>query len=115
MMEVIPYMQYQEIMTSFQKDCGFLASVITKIDIQADEVIEIDNKVLIEGDTDRSGVIDLDDLVGVVNANDTAVGDGVYEERFDFGQKGIVSIDDLVSTVTNNDSLISIEKYSKGG
>lgn len=70
---------------------------------------------MIEGDTDRSGVIDLDDLVGVVNANDTAVGDGVYEERFDFGQKGIVSIDDLVSTVTNNDSLISIEKYSKGG
>ena len=91
---------------------GFLQSVVTKINIAADEVIDIGNKVLIEGDTDRTGIIDLDDIVAVVNMSDTMEGDGVYDEIYDFGQKGFVGLDDLVSVVNNSDSLINIETYS---
>lgn len=92
---------------------GFLASVITKIDISAGETIELENKILFEGDTDRTGIIDLDDIVSVVNMSDTMQGDGIYDEIYDFGQKGFVAIDDLVSVVTNSDSLINIEQYTK--
>lgn len=92
---------------------GFLANIITKIDISAGETIELENKILLEGDTDRTGIIDLDDIVSVVNMSDTMQGDGIYDEIYDFGQKGFVAIDDLVSVVTNSDSLINIEQYTK--
>ena len=68
-----------------------------------------------EGDIDRTGIIDLDDMVGVMNVNDSVEGDGTYQEKYDFGQKGFVSLDDLVSTMNNMDKLINIEDYIEGG
>lgn len=90
---------------------GFLASVVTHIDLAEGEIIDLGNEVLLEGDVDRSGIIDLDDMVYIVDMTDTMEGDGIYEEKYDFGKKGFVSVDDLVSVVTNSDELISIVEY----
>lgn len=90
---------------------GFLANVVADITISEGEVIDLTNRILLEGDVDRSGIIDLDDIVRIVAVSDSVDGDGVYDEIYDFGKKGYVSIDDLVSTVTNSDNLITIERY----
>lgn len=90
---------------------GFLASVVKNITLAENEEINLENKILYEGDIDRTGIIDLDDYIYIIDIGDCTVGDGVYEERFDFGQKGFTAIDDVVSTVTNIDRLINIEEY----
>lgn len=90
---------------------GFLASVVRHINLSEGEVIELENKVLLEGDVDRSGIIDLDDMVYIVDMTDTMDGDGIYEEKYDFGKKGFVAVDDMVSVVTNSDELITIVEY----
>lgn len=90
---------------------GFLASVVTNISVTENSVIDLGSKILIEGDVNRSGIIDLDDMIDIVTMSDSTEGDGSYQPQYDFGQKGFINIDDLVSTVTNSDSLISIEEY----
>lgn len=90
---------------------GFLANVVKGITISENEVIDLENRILIEGDVDRSGIIDLDDIVILVDVSDSLEGDEIYDIKYDFGQKGFVSIDDLVSAVSNSDNLISIEEY----
>lgn len=90
---------------------GFLADVIKGITISENEVIDLGNIILLEGDVDRSGVIDLYDMVKIVEVSDSFVGDGVYDIKYDFGQKGFVSIDDMVSTVINSDNVINIREY----
>ena len=83
----------------------------SNITITEGETIDLGNKVLIEGDVDRSGIIDLDDIVALVSVMDSSLGDGIYEEYYDFGNKEFVSLDDLVSAVTNCDQLISVNPY----
>ena len=39
---------------------GYLADVTTNITITEGETIDLGNKILIEGDVDRSGIIDLE-------------------------------------------------------
>ena len=90
---------------------GFLAHVVKGITVNENDVIDIDNKILIEGDVDRSGVISLADIVEVVDRLDTADGDGIYDSRCDFGQKGFIALSDIVSVVDNMDMLINIEEY----
>ena len=90
---------------------GFLANVVRNIDVSESDVINLGNRKLPEGDTDRTGIIDLNDIVATVNMNDTVEGDGVYNEIYDFGQKGFVAVDDLVSVVNNMDRLINIEDF----
>lgn len=90
---------------------GFLADVTTEITIEDGAEINLGSKILIEGDADRSGIIDLDDIVTEVFIKGSEIGDDDYDEKYDFGQKGFVALDDIVSTVNNKDSLISIEKY----
>ena len=90
---------------------GFLANVVKGITISENEVIDLENKILIEGDVDRSGIIDLDDIVTLVDVSDSIEGDEIYDIKYDFGQKGFVAIDDLVSAVSNSDNFISIEEY----
>ncbi len=93
---------------------GFLAYIITGIQVEINGDINIGNKVLLEGDVDRSGIIDLDDIVEVTNVRDAVEGSITYNEKYDFGQKGFISLDDIVSTTNNRDELIKIEKYEKG-
>lgn len=90
---------------------GFLANVVRNINVSESDVIDLGNRKLPEGDTDRNGMIDLNDIVAVVNMNDTLEGDGIYNEIYDFGQKGFVAVDDLVSVVKNMDRLINIEEF----
>ena len=88
---------------------GFLAHVLTGITINENDVIDLENKILIEGDIDRDGVVGLMDLVEVVDRLDTADGDGIYDERCDYGQKGFIDLTDMVIVVDNMDQLITIE------
>ena len=90
---------------------GFLAHVLTGITIHENDVIDLENKILIEGDIDRDGVVGLMDLVEVVDRLDTADGDGIYDERCDYGQKGFIDLTDMVIVVDNMDQLITIEEY----
>jgi len=90
---------------------GFLANVVKNITISESQTIDLGNKVLIEGDSNRDGIIDLNDNVKVIEKSDSTVGDGIYEEQCDFGQKGFIDLKDLVSTVQNADLLITIEEY----
>ena len=90
---------------------GFLAHVLTGITINENDVIDLENKILIEGDIDRDGVVGLMDLVEVVDRLDTADGDGIYDERCDHGQKGFIDLTDMVIVVDNMDQLITIEEY----
>jgi len=90
---------------------GFLANVVKNITISENETIDLGHKVLIEGDANRDGMIDLNDVVEIVDKSDSSAGDGIYEERCDFGQKGFIDLKDLVSTVQNADLLITIEEY----
>ena len=89
----------------------FLAHVLTGITINENDVIDLENKILIEGDIDRDGVVGLMDLVEVVDRLDTADGDGIYDERCDYGQKGFIDLTDMVIVVDNMDQLITIEEY----
>lgn len=90
---------------------GYLPDVTTGISVIDGDEIDLGQKILIEGDVDRTGIIDLDDIVSLVEVMDSMKDDGVYEERFDFGGKDFVSLDDLVSAVANCDSLITINAY----
>lgn len=90
---------------------GFLADITTNMSIAEGEVIDLGNKILIEGDTDRNGIIELDDIIKIVEVMDSAEGDDVYETYYDFGNKGFVSFDDLVSAVSNCDQLVTVTPY----
>lgn len=96
---------------------GFLASVTKNIaildgqtiDMNPDKVgTEVVPTILYDGDSDRSGIIGLPDLVEVNNLMSTSDGDGLYEDRCDFGQKGYVALADLVSVNNNIYMTISI-------
>lgn len=90
---------------------GFLADITTNITLTEGQEIDLGSKTLIEGDVDRSGIIDLDDIVALVDVMDAVKDDGVYEEYYDFGNKEFVSLDDLVSAVTNCDALVTVNPY----
>ena len=91
---------------------GFLADITTKITINENDEIDLGNKILYEGDADRSGIIDLNDTIEIVNSMGASVGDSTYSERYDFGQKGYVSLDDMVSVVGNLYKTIKIQEYT---
>ena len=91
---------------------GFLADITTKITINENDEIDLGTKILYEGDADRSGIIDLNDTIEIVNSMGASVGDSTYSERYDFGQKGYVSLDDMVSVVGNLYKTITIQEYT---
>ena len=66
---------------------------------------------LTPGDVNRSGIIDLDDIVTLVGVMDSSDGDGIYEEKYDYGHKTFVAFDDLVNAVKYCDELITINTY----
>ncbi len=92
---------------------GFLQEVVTEMAVNDGTEIDLGHRILIEGDTDRSGIVDVVDLVRTVDLGDYAVGDPEYDEACDFGQKGFIGVTDLVSTVTNGDCYMNIEKYKE--
>ena len=91
---------------------GFLAQVIKNVTINAGETINLGDRILIEGDCNRSGSIDLDDMIDIVNFTGLSSTDAEYNERYDYGQKGVIALDDLVSTTTNMYNTISVEEYT---
>lgn len=91
---------------------GFLADITTKITINENDEINLGTKILYEGDADRSGIIDLNDTIEIVNSMGASKGDSIYSERYDFGQKGYVSLDDMVSVVGNLYKTITIQEYT---
>lgn len=94
---------------------GFLIDVTTGITINKDDVINMNENgeptILIEGDVDRSGMITLNDMVQIVNLNNTKQGDGIYQEGGDFGQKGFISLADLVNVNNNMYNKINVKEY----
>ena len=90
---------------------GFLAQVIKNITISAGDNINLGERILIEGDCNRSGSIDLDDMIDIVNYTGLSSTDEEYDVKYDFGQKGFVALDDLVSVTTNMYNTISVEEY----
>ncbi len=92
---------------------GFLSHVIKNISIAKDEEIDLGTDILDEGDTDRSQMINLTDVVAVSETTGSAQGDGKYSESCDFGQKGYIGLDDMVSTIQNLYKTISINEYHK--
>ncbi|MCI8620547.1 MAG: cadherin-like beta sandwich domain-containing protein [Clostridia bacterium] len=90
---------------------GFLANVVTEIEINENDEINIGNKVLVEGDVNRSQMIDLDDVVSIVNRRGVAEGDDTYDICYDLGQKGFIALEDVISAVNHRNEYISIEKY----
>lgn len=91
---------------------GFLADITTKITINENDEIDLGTKILYEGDADRSGIIDLNDTIEIVNSMGASTGDSTYSERYDFGQKGYVSLDDMVSVVGDLYKTITIQEYT---
>jgi len=91
---------------------GFLAKVIIEIEVAENDVIELGNKVLIEGDVDRDGIIRLDDVVDQVSVNGASEGDTEYNSKYDFGQKGFIALDDLTTVIANVDNCFEVEKYN---
>lgn len=91
---------------------GFLADITSKITINENDEIDLGTKILYEGDADRSGIIDLNDTIEIVNSMGASKGDSIYSEKYDFGQKGYVSLDDMVSVVGNLYKTIKIKKYT---
>ena len=91
---------------------GFLADITTKMTINENDEIDLGTKILYEGDADRSGIIDLNDTIEIVNSMGANMGDSTYLEQYDFGQKDVVSLDDMVSVVTNLYKTITIQDYT---
>ena len=91
---------------------GFLADITTKMTINENDEIDLGTKILYEGDADRSGIIDLNDTIEIVNSMGAGVGDSTYLEQYDFGQKDVVSLDDMVSVVTNLYKTIAVQGYT---
>ncbi len=80
--------------------------------INENDEIDLGTKILYEGDADRSGIIDLNDTIEIVNSMGASKGDSTYSERYDFGQKGYVSLDDMVSVVGDLYKTITIQDYT---
>lgn len=91
---------------------GFLAEIVKNITVSQGDIIDLGTRILIEGDTNRSGLIDLDDMIDIVNLSGSTQGDGIYKEQYDFGQKGFIGLDDLISVTTNMYNTIKIQDYS---
>lgn len=91
---------------------GFLANIVKNITINASDEIDLGKKILTEGDANRTGIIDLDDVVDIVNNNGAQQGDENYKEQYDYGQKGYIALDDVVSTTTNIYGTVVIEEYT---
>ena len=98
---------------------GFLVDVTTGLTINQNDVINMnadgEATILTEGDVDRSGMITLNDMVQIVNLNNSKQGDGVYQENGDFGQKGFISLADLVNVNNNMYNKINIKAYNENG
>ncbi len=58
-----------------------------KMTINENDEIDLGTKILYEGDADRSGIIDLNDTIEIVNSMGANMGDSTYLEQYDFGQK----------------------------
>ena len=80
--------------------------------INENDEIDLGTKILYEGEADRSGIIDLNDTIEIVNSMGANMGDSTYLEQYDFGQKDVVSLDDMVSVVTNLYKTITIQDYT---
>ena len=92
---------------------GFIVAVITDIIVEKDKIVELENKTLLEGDTDRSGMVVLSDVIEIVKKGDSYKGSSLYEEACDYGKKGYIALSDIISTVKNVDLYINIEKYKE--
>lgn len=95
----------------FIEELGFLTATVTNITLNENDIINVGLDELYAGDTDRNGMVDLNDMVDESYKNDTIDGDGDYEEKYDFSKKGYVSLDDLVLVYGNQDRLMSIREY----
>ena len=89
---------------------GFLAQIVTNITLKENDEVSLGNKILTEGDVNRSGIIDLDDLVEVTAYSGATKGDENYNEKYDFGQKNWVGLDDIVGITSNFYQMINIEE-----
>lgn len=90
---------------------GYLANVTTEITVNEGDIIDIGDVILTEGDINRSGIVDLDDIVDVLNAKGVTTSDEEYEERYDYGQKGYVALDDIIWVLNSKGNYITINKY----
>lgn len=90
---------------------GYLANVTTSVTVTDGDDIDLGLIRLTPGDVNRSGIIDLDDIVTLVSVMDSSDGDGIYEEKYDYGHKTFVAFDDLVNAVKYCDELITINTY----
>ena len=91
---------------------GFLANIVKNITINNTDEINLGKTILTEGDANRTGIIDLDDVIDIVNNNGAEKDDSNYKEQYDYGQKGYISLDDILSTTSNLYGTVVIKEYS---
>ena len=86
---------------TYMETKGFTQCVVTQINVKENEIVDIGSNILYEGDVVRDGVIDLNDLTMEGDLLRSQVGDGKYQEYYDFHKKGMVNLDDLTCVSTN--------------
>ncbi len=86
---------------TYMETKGFTQCVVTQINVNENEIVDIGSNILYEGDVVRDGVIDLNDLTMEGDLLRSQVGDGKYQEYYDFHKKGMVNLDDLTCVSTN--------------
>ncbi len=89
---------------------GYLANITTEITINENDILDLGHIILDEGDVDRSGIADLDDIVAVLNARGLQEGDPGYDIIYDYGQRGTIALDDIVWVLNARGKCITINK-----
>ena len=88
---------------------GFLDTIYTNINIQEGDEKDFGNEILTPGDVNHDGVISVKDVQLIQAMMDATIGDGIYEEEKDIGNKGFIGVGDLVYIQKNMDELMNIK------
>ena len=83
----------------FMEKLGFTQVVNKQITLNEDDVIDIGEHILYEGDVNRDGIVDISDLTSIVSQNGQSSTDpaGSYSDKYDFQKKGYIDISDITS------------------
>ena len=82
---------------------GFTQEVNKQIILNQNDVIDIGNHILHEGDVNRDGIVDISDLTTIVSYNGQSASNpaGSYSDIYDFQKKGYIDISDITSVASS--------------
>lgn len=87
---------------------AYLDYIYSDVEINANDEIDMGEFRMLAGDTNRDGIITLEDIAQVVSVMDMECEDPEFLSQYNPTQIGIVALEDLAYVVSNQDEELQI-------